>query len=67
MGTAAPRLDWSAAANVVRIGKYAEIGDVVRGEDHKYPQRIVVPSAVDLAEILARGSIKQVKPTSETP
>ncbi|HET6899869.1 MAG TPA: S8 family serine peptidase [Vicinamibacteria bacterium] len=67
MGSAAPRLDWSAAANVVRIGKYAEIADVVRGEDHKYPQRIIVPSAVDLAEILARNSIKQVKPTSETP
>ena len=67
MGAAAPRLDWSATANVVRIGRYAEIGDVVIGEDHQYPQRIIVPSAVDLATRLERGSVKQIKTLSENP
>jgi len=67
MGAAAPRLDWSATANVVRTGKYAEIADVVRGDGRKYPQRIIVPSAVDLAAHLARGSVKPINPSSETP
>jgi subtilisin family serine protease len=67
MGAAAPRLDWSATANVVRIGKYAEIADVVFGEDHQYPQRIIVPSAVDLAARLERGSVKQIQTLSENP
>jgi len=67
MGAAAPRLDWSATANVVRIGRYAEIADVLFGEDHQYPQRIVVPSAVDLAARLERGSVKQIQMLSENP
>ena len=67
MGAAAPRLDWSATANVVRIGRYAEIADVVFGEDHQYPQRIIVPSAVDLAARLERGSVKQIQTLSENP
>jgi subtilisin family serine protease len=67
MGKDAPRLDWSAATNVMRIGRYAEISDVVRSADHKYPQRIIVPSAVDLAAQLERASIKQIKTFSENP
>jgi subtilisin family serine protease len=67
MGMAAPRLDWSATANVVRTGKYAEIADVVRSADHKYPQRIIVPTAMDLAERLERASVKQIKAFSENP
>jgi len=67
MGAAAPLLDWSATANVVRIGRYAEIADVVFGENHQYPQRIIVPSAVDLATRLERGSVKQIQTLSEKP
>jgi subtilisin family serine protease len=67
MAGAAPRLEWSATANVVRNGRYAEIPDVLRGADHKFPQRIIVPSAVDLAARLERGSVKQVKTLSENP
>ncbi len=67
MGKDAPRLDWSAATNVMRIGRYAEISDVVLSADHKYPQRIIVPPAVDLAAHLERGSIKQIKTFSENP
>lgn len=67
MGKDAPRLDWSAATNVMRIGKYAEISDVVRSADHKFPQRIIVPPAVDLAAELERASIKQIKTFSENP
>jgi subtilisin family serine protease len=67
MGKDAPRLDWSAATNVMRVGKYAEISDVVQSADHKYPQRIIVPSAVDLAAQLERASVKQIKTFSETP
>jgi subtilisin family serine protease len=67
MGKDAPRLDWSAATNVMRIGKYAEISDVVRSADHKFPQRIIVPPAVDLAAELERGSVKQIKTFSEKP
>jgi subtilisin family serine protease len=67
MGAAAPRLDWSATANVVSIGKFAEIADVVLGGDHKYPQRIVIPSAVDFAARLERGAVKQIQVLSEKP
>jgi len=67
MAGAAPRLEWSATANVLRNGRYAEIPDVLRGADHKFPQRIIVPSAVDLAARLERGSVKQVKTLSENP
>jgi subtilisin family serine protease len=67
MEAAAPRLDWSAAAGVVSTGKFAEIADVVRGDDHKYPQRIIIPSAVDLAARLERRSIKQIQVPSENP
>ena len=67
MGKDAPRLDWSAATNLMRIGRYAEISDVVRSADHRYPQRIIVPSAVDLAAELERASIKQIKTFSENP
>ena len=65
MGMAAPLLDWSAAGSVVRIGKYAEIADVVRSADHSYPQRIIVPPAVELAARLERGSVKPIKISPE--
>jgi thermitase len=67
MGTAAPSLDWNTASKVVRNGKYVEIADVVRGADHNYPQRIIVPPAVDLAAQFARDSVKKIKGISETP
>jgi subtilisin family serine protease len=67
MGTAAPSLDWNTASKVVRIGKYAEIADVVRSADHNYPQRIIVPAAVDLAAQFERDSVKQIKGISENP
>jgi subtilisin family serine protease len=68
MRAAAPRLDWGAAADLVkRKNLFAEIADVARNTDRQYPQRIIVPPAVETAEHLQRPVVKQIKSFSETP
>jgi subtilisin family serine protease len=46
MGTAAPAREWDTMADTVNRGRYAEISDVVRNADRKYPQRILLPPNV---------------------
>jgi subtilisin family serine protease len=58
MGTAAPRLEWGATTDVVRLGNYAEISDIVKNADNEYPQRLIVPPAVALAPLLQRRFVK---------
>jgi len=60
MGTAAPLLEWGATADVVRLGQYAEIADIIKNADSKYPQRLIVPPAVALAPLLQRDTVKQI-------
>ena len=60
MGTAAPLLEWGATSDVVKQGRYAEISDVVRNADNKYPQRLIVPPALALAPLLQRNFVKQI-------
>ena len=60
MGTESPLLDWGAIADVVKKGDYAEISDVVRNADHRYPQRLSVPPALALAPRVERDFVKQI-------
>jgi subtilisin family serine protease len=60
MGNAAPLLDWSATADVVKRGQYAEISDIIRNADNKYPQRLILPPAVALAPLLQRDEVKNI-------
>jgi len=60
MGTAAPRLEWGATSDVVKQGSYAEISEIIRGGDNRYPQRLVIPPAVSLAPLLQRNFVKQI-------
>jgi len=61
MGGAAPRLDWGATSDVVsQRREYAEISDIVKNADNQYPQRLVVPPAVALAQILQRKSVQPI-------
>ena len=60
MGTAAPLLEWGATSDVVRLGQYAEISDIVKNADSQYPQRLIVPPAVALAPLLQRDTVKQI-------
>jgi subtilisin family serine protease len=60
MGVAAPGLDWGATSDVVSQGVYAAIADVARSDDNNYPQRLVVPEAVDLAPLLQRPFVKRI-------
>jgi subtilisin family serine protease len=65
MGTAAPLLDWGATSDVLNKGRFVEISDVVRNADHRYPQRLLLPSAVALASKFERDSVKKINISSE--
>jgi subtilisin family serine protease len=60
MGKAAPLLEWGATRDVVYKGSYAAISNVVRDAANNYPQRLIVPPAVELAPILQRDDVKQI-------
>jgi subtilisin family serine protease len=60
MGTAAPLLEWGAMSDVVNEGRYAEISDIVRNTDNRYPQRLIVPPALALAPLLQRDVVKKI-------
>jgi thermitase len=60
MTVAAPNLDWSAMREVVIRGSYAEIADVVKSTGYKYPQRLLVGPALELAEDVQRTEVRTI-------
>jgi subtilisin family serine protease len=60
MGKTAPLLEWGATRDCVYKGKYERIWGVVENDDGNSPQRIVVPTAVELAPLLQRDTVKQL-------
>jgi subtilisin family serine protease len=60
MGTAAPLLEWGAAADVVKKGRYVEISGLARDADREHPQRLLLPPALALAPLVQRELVKQI-------
>ena len=60
MTSSASTLDWGVTDAVVESAPFAEISNIVRDSDNRYPRRLIIPPAVDLAAILQKTTIKRI-------